>query len=996
MDLGKAPTQGTVEAIVYTAMITTIIVGVFGKRLAEFLLRLWILPFVSLNRVVYRWIAPRNPLSISLRTYRKHLLRSNLTRLENPVGASVTIDLKQAFAPLKLISKATDVRIDLYEYAEKATRTVVLGGPGTGKTTLMKSLVLHNLAPRSLKIIPVFVVLRNLAKNQHSIFQAVVAAFADHHFPGADHFVESSLEAGRLLIVLDGLDEVGASREFVVQQILDFCNFDDQRTRKNQLYVTCREHSYRSQDLAVAIPNVLQVEPFGSHHMRIFLKGWPKFQNRYAIELYALIQDDAQIRDICRNPLLLTILTGLYLVEEKFDLPASRQQFYQEAIHELMESRPARRAIKQTFRPEIKRQVLERVALERLEDFISTEDPEEFTLSAIKKQADALFQEKYDVHELVKELVDINGILRPSKDDSYTCAHRTIQEYFAAREATRRRTVEDVVSAFGQRPELIEVLYFYCSLIDNIPSLSNIIDTFISKKQWIIAGRALANMREPPNSEIVITVGSEIASMVASGAETKSALETLSALASRKDASFEGASRIFNSSIDRLASRDESGASALETAISAAPEIALKLIPGMLAHQSPRWKDAALQLLGDIGTDDALDQLVRLLNSNEEYIRQGAALRLAGLLRTRSAEINDRSALLPDHRDRCIWSLSDFFADNIMISMATALAPIDKLTGNSAVDAATRAVRGIKKNSDKIFLRQWRCAGRDARLQQLGRKLGMAIRRFVMITAVSFISLIFLLNLTINKGILISPPPDVFSIIPGERISLVKEKSSVIVEEIKLAVPPNASGWARILPWNWSVEPALPESGQQAYEAIERWSRGTFNVSALPAEVAALGALGSVVSEARMSELKNSVKPLLMATSKCTRTPCVFLSFSGFQWQLLTMIFPIISLAMLGFSNRRDGEFLHRTGASNWVQSADFLTFMLVFMTLYPITSWSGTWHLHQAPFTILIFLLLVSMVLIHLRLPINPQLAVLSDLLKPSGAESGRLRSTT
>jgi hypothetical protein len=86
MDLGKAPEQGTIALILLTAIITGLLVNVFGKRLAESLLDLLLWPFKSLYEATYRWIAPRNPFSVSMRTYRRHLLRSKLARMENPVG----------------------------------------------------------------------------------------------------------------------------------------------------------------------------------------------------------------------------------------------------------------------------------------------------------------------------------------------------------------------------------------------------------------------------------------------------------------------------------------------------------------------------------------------------------------------------------------------------------------------------------------------------------------------------------------------------------------------------------------------------------------------------------------------------------------------------------------------------------------------------------------------------------------------------------------------
>src|SRR4051812_181090 len=216
MQFGNAPAQGTIALIVVTATITAVI-AVLGRRVAEALLD-WILrPFKWLLEKLYHWVAPRNPLSISLRNYKRRFRRSWLTKIENPIGPELDVPLEHAFAPLKLISSSSQETIDLFTHVSAHRRGVVLGGPGTGKTTLMKSLVttvVNGRANETLNaLIPVFVVLRKLAVKQQTVREAIITTFADFHFPGADKFVDSALSQGRMLIVLDGLDEVGVNRE---------------------------------------------------------------------------------------------------------------------------------------------------------------------------------------------------------------------------------------------------------------------------------------------------------------------------------------------------------------------------------------------------------------------------------------------------------------------------------------------------------------------------------------------------------------------------------------------------------------------------------------------------------------------------------------------------------------------------------------------------------------------------------------------------------------
>src|ERR1051326_8900332 len=133
MNLGNAPAAGTIALIVVTALITgtiTLLMTTFGKAFAEWILSLIVRPIRFIKEALYNRIAPRNPLSVALRSYTKHVKRSNLTRIEIPVGPHLDVPLEHAFAPLKLISTAIEESVDLFSKAASSYRFIVLGGPG--------------------------------------------------------------------------------------------------------------------------------------------------------------------------------------------------------------------------------------------------------------------------------------------------------------------------------------------------------------------------------------------------------------------------------------------------------------------------------------------------------------------------------------------------------------------------------------------------------------------------------------------------------------------------------------------------------------------------------------------------------------------------------------------------------------------------------------------------------------------------------------------------
>ena len=169
---------GTIEV---AAIITALII-LFSKRLSNFIFNTLVKkPVLKIADAVYRFIAPRNPFSISLRSYKRHIRRSSLARMENPVGPAVQVPLEHAYAPLKLLTGVTHESIDLFDYTASETRYIVLGGPGTGKTTIMKSLLMNIINEKTKaelnKLVPVFVVLREMVKNKHSVQQAITNSF---------------------------------------------------------------------------------------------------------------------------------------------------------------------------------------------------------------------------------------------------------------------------------------------------------------------------------------------------------------------------------------------------------------------------------------------------------------------------------------------------------------------------------------------------------------------------------------------------------------------------------------------------------------------------------------------------------------------------------------------------------------------------------------------------------------------------------------------------
>ena len=131
-----------------------------------------------------------------------------------------------------------DIRKPLLTIAKQSRRLYILGKPGAGKSTFLKTVVRLSCDGRLNKT-AIFVPLKRWSDGEKSLEEFIAGEFAICEFPDAQIFIKEMLQSGGAIVLFDGLDEVsntGTKRRGAIESLTDF----SRRYSNTQILLTCR------------------------------------------------------------------------------------------------------------------------------------------------------------------------------------------------------------------------------------------------------------------------------------------------------------------------------------------------------------------------------------------------------------------------------------------------------------------------------------------------------------------------------------------------------------------------------------------------------------------------------------------------------------------------------------------------------------------------------------------------------------------------------------
>ncbi len=418
--------------------------------------------------------------NMALRHYQKALVKKH-QKLHIPFRPNQPLDMGKVYVPLKVSGAKDSDQINAKRAIKNHRKLMVKGLPGSGKSILLKYIVLSYAEGRLEKLlertVPILLELHRLSDPDltvEKIQQQLVAALNRDDFPKGDHFVSQGLQKGALMLLLDGLDEVNSSeRPQVVAKIKDLLDI----YKTCRVIITCRTAVYND-ELANAVDKTFEIVEFSDRQIRHFLGAW-KNQMPAEKSIEQLIQTlrvRPKIMALARNPLLLTIIAYLY-TDTPFVLPHSRAEFYQKATDILLERWDQARQTPNKYRGNDKRRVLQHLAL-YAQDNVNPQQqdrrsiPYQKVLEQVQRVLPSLnLHPENDTRHILNEIIERSGLLLSiDGGERYQFAHLTLQEYFTAAALVDKG--DELVRRFELDPAAWrEIVKLWCGLASNSTAL---------------------------------------------------------------------------------------------------------------------------------------------------------------------------------------------------------------------------------------------------------------------------------------------------------------------------------------------------------------------------------------------------------------------------------------------------------------------------------------------------------------------------------------------
>lgn len=397
------------------------------------------------------------------------------------------------------LAKAHPESVDAMTFVQQKSRVLLLGKPGAGKTTFLKYLASQCMAGKYRPdCVPLFIKLRHslltpplhpTAEGSSRLMAAIASLATGAGLPTEQ--LQALLHQGRLLLLLDGLDEVPESH---LDGLLQDIQYVVRLYPKNPCLISSRINSQLPY-----LPGFLDVEvdDFSRDQVEIFVNRWfaanfpdpAVAQTKVEAFLVALDKEDNQpLKELVATPILLSLLCSVFLARSNF--PKQRAKLYHAGLDILLQQWDQARGIRRDHPYRIL-SVAEKLTLlgtiasttfERQQYFFEKSTLLEIIANHLQtlgdRDAASDLETLYLESETILEAIQVqHGLIVERAKDVYSFSHLTFQEYLTARKILYQTTPEALTQTVAElathtlQPNWHEVLCLSSSMMSVADSL---------------------------------------------------------------------------------------------------------------------------------------------------------------------------------------------------------------------------------------------------------------------------------------------------------------------------------------------------------------------------------------------------------------------------------------------------------------------------------------------------------------------------------------------